>query len=238
SVPLLERLRFLCIVSSNLDEFFEIRVSGIKEQIRLGLRTPGIDGLTPSELLEQVSAEVHALIARQYELLNDDILPALEAEGVVFLRRGDWTEEQARWIEDYFDREVSPVLTPIGLDQAHPFPRVLNKSLNFAVELEGRDAFGRDSGVAVVQAPRALPRVIRLPSEIAGCEYGFIFLSSILHAHVGELFSGMQVKGCYQCRVTRDSDLTVDDEAVKDLRIALQGELSHRQYGEAVRLEV
>src|SRR5690606_12236560 len=131
-----------------------------------------------------------------------------------------------------------PILTPIGLDPAHPFPRVLNKSLNFAVELEGKDAFGRNSGVAVVQAPRALPRVIRMPAEIAGCEYGFVFLSSILHAHVSELFSGMQVKGCYQFRATRDSDLTVDDEDVKDLRVALQGELSHRQYGDGVRLEV
>src|SRR5690606_20074080 len=131
-----------------------------------------------------------------------------------------------------------PILTPIGLDPAHPFPRILNKSLNFAVELEGKDAFGRNSGVAVVQAPRALPRVIRLPQEIAGCEYGFVFLSSILHAHVDELFSGMQVKGCYQFRVTRNSDLTLADEEISDLRLALQGELPQRQYGVAVRLEV
>jgi Polyphosphate kinase len=131
-----------------------------------------------------------------------------------------------------------PVLTPIGLDPSHPFPRVLNKSLNFAVELSGKDAFGRNSGVAIVQAPRALPRVIRLPREIAGSEYGFVFLSSILHAHVGELFSGMTVRGCYQFRVTRNSDLFVDEEEIKDLRQALQGELSHRQFGDGVRLEV
>lgn len=238
SVPLLERLRFLCIVSSNLDEFFEIRVSGIKEQIRLGSRSAGCDGLAPVELLERVSKEVHSIIAEQYELLNDDILPALEAEGIAFLRRGAWTEAQATWIRQYFQREVSPVLTPIGLDPAHPFPRVLNKSLNFAIELEGRDAFGRDSGAAIVQAPRALPRVIRLPRDICQLEYSFVFLSSVLHAHVSELFSGMTVLGCYQFRVTRNSDLFVDEEEVKDLRTSLKGELQQRHFGDAVRLEV
>lgn len=238
NVPLLERLRFLCIVSSNLDEFFEIRVSGIKEQIRLGSPSAGNDGLKPAELLDRVSLEVHALIAEQYELLNDDILPALEAEGIAFLRRSLWSDAQRAWVRDYFMREVMPVLTPIGLDQAHPFPRVLNKSLNFAVELEGRDAFGRDSGAAIVQAPRALPRVIRLPVEICEREYSFVFLSSILHAHVGELFSGMHVLGCYQFRVTRNSDLFVDEEEVKDLRASLKGELQHRHFGDAVRLEV
>ncbi len=237
-VPLLERLRFLCIVSSNLDEFFEIRVSGIKEQIRLGSRVAGNDGLPPAELLEQVSQEVHEIIAEQYALLNDDILPALEAEGVIFLRRSLWTEAQRDWIREYFHREVMPVLTPIGLDPAHPVPRVLNKSLNFAVELEGRDAFGRSSGAAIVQAPRALPRVIRLPREICEQEYTFVFLSSILHDHVGELFSGMEVKGCYQFRVTRNSDLFVDEEEVKDLRASLKGELQQRHFGDAVRLEV
>jgi hypothetical protein len=131
-----------------------------------------------------------------------------------------------------------PVLTPIGLDPSHPFPRVLNKSLNFAVELEGTDAFGRNSGAAIVQAPRALPRVIRLPKELCGVDYGFVFLSSILHEHVSELFTGMNVLGCYQFRVTRNSDLFVDDEEVKNLRIALQGELPQRHFGDAVRLEV
>ena len=238
TVPLLERLRFLCIVSSNLDEFFEIRVSGIKEQIRVGSRKSGEDGISPTELLERVSREVHAIIARQYQLLNEDILPALEQEGVVFLRRNQWSEAQRAWIRTFFLNEVMPVLTPIGLDPAHPFPRVLNKSLNFAVELEGRDAFGRDSGAAIVQAPRALPRVIRLPREICEHEYGFVFLSSVLHAHVGELFSGMHVLGCYQFRVTRNSDLFLDEEEVKDLRASLKGELQQRQFGGAVRLEV
>ncbi|MDX9715780.1 MAG: polyphosphate kinase 1 [Thauera sp.] len=237
-VPLLERLRFVCIVSSNLDEFFEIRVSGIKEQIRVGSRKSGEDGITPNELLARVSDEVHEIISDQYEMLNDDILPALEQEGVVFLRRSLWSEAQRAWIRDYFMREVMPVLTPIGLDPAHPFPRVLNKSLNFAVELEGRDAFGRDSGAAIVQAPRALPRVIRLPRELCEQEYCFVFLSSVLHAHVSELFTGMRVLGCYQFRVTRNSDLFVDEEEVKDLRASLKGELQQRHFGDAVRLEV
>jgi len=237
-VPLLERLKFLCIFSSNMDEFFEVRVAGLKEQIRFNDTTCGPDGIRPKQAFASICAEAHALVDHQYRILNEVVLPRLEQEDIKFLRRTQWNETQAEWIREYFFRELMPILTPIGLDPAHPFPRILNKSLNFAVELEGKDAFGRNSGVAVVQAPRALPRVIRLPSEIAGCEYGFIFLSSILHAHVGELFSGMQVKGCYQFRVTRDSDLTVDDEDVKDLRIALQGELTHRQYGEGVRLEV
>ncbi|ATE60237.1 polyphosphate kinase 1 [Thauera sinica] len=238
SVPLLERLRFICIVSSNLDEFFEIRVSGIKEQIRIGNRKSGIDGISPADLLRRVSDEVHKIISEQYALLNEDILPALEQEGVTFLRRSLWTEAQRDWIREYFLREVMPVLTPIGLDPAHPFPRVLNKSLNFAVELDGLDAFGRDSGAAIVQAPRALPRVIRLPGEICEQEYTFVFLSSVLHAHVGELFAGMQVLGCYQFRVTRNSDLFVDEEEVKDLRTTLKGELQQRHFGDAVRLEV
>ena len=238
TVPLLERLRFLCIVSSNLDEFFEIRVAGLKEQIKLAARTVGPDGLSPREVFRRVVKEAHALIAEQYALLNDVILPALAAEGVCFLRRNTWTEEQASWVRDYFFREVMPVLTPIGLDPSHPFPRVLNKSLNFAVELEGTDAFGRNSGTAIVQAPRALPRVIQLPATLTGVDYGFVFLSSILHQHVGELFTGMNVLGCYQFRVTRNSDLFVDDEEVKNLRTALQGELPQRHFGDAVRLEV
>lgn len=237
-VPLLERLKFLCIFSSNMDEFFEVRVAGLKEQIRFNDTSVGPDGLLPKQVFAKVSAEAHALVDHQYKILNDVVLPRLAEQDIKFLRRGHWNDTQSEWIRQYFFRELMPILTPIGLDPAHPFPRVLNKSLNFAVELEGKDAFGRNSGVAVVQAPRALPRVIRMPSEIAGCEYGFVFLSSILHAHVNELFSGMQVKGCYQFRATRDSDLTVDDEDVKDLRVALQGELSHRQYGDGVRLEV
>src|SRR3954452_18407229 len=167
AVPLLERLRFLCIVSSNLDEFFEIRVSGLKEQIKLGAGSTAPDGMTPLQVFRQVSARAQGIVEKQYRLLNDEILPALAKENIRFLRRSEWSASQQEWIRDYFFREMMPVLTPIGLDPAHPFPRVFNKSLNFAVELEGRDAFGRDSRAAIVQAPRILPRVIRLPKGAA-----------------------------------------------------------------------
>lgn len=236
--PILERLRFLCIVSSNLDEFFEIRVAGLKEQLKLGSAVNTPDGMSAKQAFGAVSRRARELVERQYRLFNEVITPALAEHNVRFLRRTHWNAVQSEWIRSYFFREVMPVLTPIGLDPSHPFPRVLNKSLNFAVELEGKDAFGRNSGTAIVQAPRALPRLIRLPENIAGCEFGFVFLSSILHAHVGELFSGMHVHGCYQFRVTRNSDLFVDEEEIKNLRLALQGELPHRHFGDAVRLEV
>lgn len=238
STPLLERLRFLCITSSNMDEFFEVRVSGLKEQMRFAPGHVGPDGLTPRQVYTEVARTSRTLIARQYELLNSEILPALAKEGIRFFRRTHWTEAQAAWIRDFFFQDLMPVLTPIGLDPAHPFPNAINKSLNFAVELSGKDAFGRQSNRAVVQAPRVLPRVIHLPSEIAGCNNGFVFLSSILHAHVGELFPGMEVLGCYQFRVTRNSELFVDEEESKNLREQLSGELPQRNYGHAVRLEV
>jgi polyphosphate kinase len=237
-VPMLERLKFLCIFSSNMDEFFEVRVAGIKHQIKFNDQHTGPDGLLPKQAFAKISTEAHVLVAHQYKILNEIVLPKLAEENIHFLRRTSWNDAQRLWIREFFFRELMPILTPIGLDPAHPFPRVLNKSLNFAVELDGKDAFGRNSGIAIVQAPRALPRVIRLPSEVANCEHGFVFLSSILHAHVNELFSGMTVKGCYQFRLTRDSELTLDDEDTKDLKIALQGELSHRQFGDGVRLEV
>ena len=236
-VPLLERLRYLCIVSSNLDEFFEIRVAGLREQIKYDA-PPGADGMPLHAVYQAVARETQELVRHQYQLLNDEILPGLDREGIRFLRRNTWDEAQKAWAHNHFRREILPVLTPIGLDPSHPFPRILNKSLNFAIELEGRDAFGRNSVNAVLQAPRALPRVIRLPDAVAGCPYGFVFLSSLLHAHVGELFQGMEVTGCHQFRVTRNSDLMVEEEEIKNLRQALQSELSHRQFGDEVRLEV
>jgi polyphosphate kinase len=236
--PILERLKFICIVSSNLDEFFEVRVAGLKERAILTPTLLSPDGWTARQTLFEIESRVRNLVDRQYELLNREILPKLIAQGIRFVRRNHWDDAQIAWVRDYFFRELMPVLTPIGLDPAHPFPRVLNKSLNFAVELSGCDAFGRDSGAAVVQAPRSLPRVIRLPQEIAGCDYGFVFLSSVLHAHVNELFVGMTVEGCYQFRVTRNSELFVDEEETKNLREVLQSELSQRNFGDAVRLEV
>ncbi len=235
-VPLLERLRFLCIAGSNLDEFFEIRVAGLKQQAALGSTQRGPDNLSPTEQLRRIAAAAHELVDEQYRVLNEVLFPLLEAEGIRFLKRSQWNAAQERWLAEYYHRELAPILTPIGLDPAHPFPRIMNKNLTFIVTLEGKDAFGRNSGMAVVQAPRALPRVVRLDEEHDG--HDFVFLSSIIHAHVDELFPGMKAVGCYQFRVTRNSDLFVDEEAVDDLKIAVEGELSSRRFGDAVRLEL
>lgn len=239
SAPLLERLKFLCISSTNLDEFFEIRVAGLKEKLASGTTLPaGPDHLGPQEALAQISAEAHRLVAEQYRLLNDELFPALAAERIRFMRRTEWTPKQAQWVHRFFTHELLPVLSPLGLDPAHPFPRILNKSLNFIVSLEGKDAFGRSSRVAVVQAPRSLPRLIQVPHSYSRGPHEFVFLSSIIHAHVGDLFPGMKVTGCYQFRVTRNSDLFVDEEEIEDLLRAVEGELLSRRYGDAVRLEV
>lgn len=237
-VPLLERLRYVCIVSSNLDEFFEIRISTLKEQQRQTPTLVGPDGMTADEAFERVQVKVHALVASQYALLNDDILPRLQAEGIVLHHASEWNAQQQEWAREVFNRDVMPLLTPIGLDPAHPFPRVYNKSLNFIVALSGADAFGRQASIAVVQAPRALPRLIKMPPEISGHPDGYILLTSLLRAFVGELFPGLEMLGCYQWRVTRNSDLFVDEEEVTNLRHALQGELSQRNFGAAVRLEI
>jgi len=238
TVPLLERLRFLCIVSNNLDEFFEIRIAGLREQLRL--KAPLV-GTTLHELkihIGEIGQGAQALVAAMYRTLNDQILPALAASGVRMLRGAERNAAQRAWVADYFQREIRPLLTPIGLDPAHPFPQVVNKSLNFIVELSGRDAFGRETSVAIVKAPRVVPRVIRMPPEVAGAENTFVLLSSIIHAHLHELFAGRDVVNYSQFRVTRDADLWIDEEEVKNLRQALEGELPQRQFGLAVRLEV
>ncbi len=237
-VPLLERLQFMTITSTNLDEFFEIRIAGLKQQVAFSSVQTGPDNLSPVDQLKRVSESAHQLIEDQYNILNDQLIPDLEKAGIRFLRRTNWDEKTSTWIRRYFNFEVLPVLSPIGLDPAHPFPRILNKSLNFIVSLEGKDAFGRNSGIAIVQAPRSLPRLIQVPEETAGGAYDFTFLSSIIHAHVSDLFPGMQVTGCYQFRVTRNGDLFVDDEEVDDLLRALEGQLPSRRYSEAMRLEV
>jgi polyphosphate kinase len=237
-VPALERLRFLCIVSSNLDEFFEIRVAELKERIKLGNDVWRATDGRPAEVFAVVSEQAHALVAEQYRLLDEDILPALAREGIHIVGQARWTPEQRAWVYDYFLREMMPLLTPIGLDPAHPFPRVLNKSLNLAVQLSGRDAFGRACRIAVVQAPRLLPRVIQLPRELSGEGTHLVLLTAILQAFVGSLFEGMTVGGSYPFRVTRNSDLFLEEEEIKDLRLALQGELPQRHFGDAVRLEV
>ena len=238
ATPLLERLRFLCIVSTILDEFFEIRVAGLKQAEELGSTQAGADNRTPREILQIISERAHRLVADQYAVLNDTLIPALAEEGIRFLRRDAWTTAQQEWVQDYFEQSLQPVITPIGLDPAHPFPRILNKSLNFIIALDGKDAFGRSGGMAVVQAPRSLPRLIPVPREIAGGPHDFVFLSSMIHAQVHQLFPGMAVKSCFQFRVTRNSDLYVDEEEVDDLLVAMEGELQSRRYGDAVRLEV
>ena len=236
--PALERLRYICIVSSNLDEFFEIRVSSLKEQLRQHPTVVGADGLSAEQAFEKVQQAVHQLVQRQYDLLEDSVWPALKAEGILVHHAFDWNAAQTKWAHEVFTRDVMPLLTPIGLDPAHPFPRVYNKSLNFILPLSGHDAFGRKSTIAVVQAPRALPRLIKMPPAVSGQPNGYILLTSLLRAFVGELFPGMEMQGCYQWRVTRNSDLFVDEEEVTNLRHALQGELSQRNFGSAVRLEI
>jgi len=238
AVPLLERLRFLCISSTNLDEFFEIRVSGLKQRLVAGATQTGPDGLSPQEILSAISREAHDLVSTQYAVMNSELFPALDQVGIHFIRRGNWTPAQKRWLKRYYREALLPVLSPLGLDPAHPFPRTLNKSLNFIVRLSGKDAFGRNSGRAIVQAPRSLPRLIQLPSDICGPGFHFVFLSSVIHAFVDDLFPGMSAADCYQFRVTRNQDLFVDEEEVDDLLRALEGELPSRRYGEAVRLEV
>lgn len=235
-MPLLERLRYLCIVSSNLDELFEVRIASLLAQNRMDGGPAELPSLVAA--LERTGNECHQIVARQYELLNNEILPQLSANGIRLLRHQDRNEAQRAWVKEYFDREVRPLLTPIGLDPAHPFPQVVNKSLNFIVELSGRDAFGRGSGIAILKAPRVLPRVIRLPDELSRKGIAFCLLSSVIHAHIDDLFTGREVIAYSQFRVTRNSDLWVDEEEVKNLRQALQSELQSRQFGFAVRLEV
>ena len=239
ATPLLERLKFLCIVSTNLDEFFEIRVSGLQQRVEIGASPQTPDMLSPQQVLREISDQAHSLVAEQYRLLNDELIPALDAEGIRFIRRTAWTPAQRDWLNDYFRREIEPVLSPITLDPARPFPKILNKSLNFIVGLRGVHAFGRPCQRAIVQAPRALPRLIRLePSLPDTGPNDFVFLSSVIHAFIDELFVGMDIRGCHQFRVTRNSDLYVDDEEDSDLMHTLEGELIASRYGAAVRLEI
>ena len=235
--PLMERLFFMTICSSNLDEFFEIRVSGVKQQMAMGVTESGIDATTPEDVMHRISSETHDIVAQQYRVLNEELLPALAEEGIRLVQP-DGSPEVLEWARAYFMDEVLPVLTPVGLDPAHPFPQILNKSLNFVVSLEGTDAFGRQTEYAVVQAPRALPRVIAVPETLASGPYDFILLTSLIRVFVGELFPGMTILASYPFRVTRNSDLYIDEDGADDLLDALAGELSSRAYGDAVRLEV
>ena len=239
SLPLLERLRFLCISCTNLDEFFEIRVAGLKQRMEIGAPAQGPEKIPASVVFEQLEQEVRKLVEDQYELLNKSMFPQLTAAGVRFVQSDEWTKKQSAWLEEYFNEQVVPVLTPLTFDPSRPFPRILNKSLNFIVRLHGRDAFGRRRHRGMVQAPRSLPRIIELPEELSNPgEHNFVFLSSIIRVHVGSLFPGLKVDGCYQFRVTRNSDLYIDEEEVDDLVRALEGQLEASRYGAAVRIEI
>ena len=238
TVPLLERLKFLCIFNANLDEFFEIRIAGLKQLIAIDNLQTSSDGLTPAEVLKSITKMTRRLVKEQYDILNNELLPALAKEKIHFLPQEIWDEAQADWIKHYFRNEIMPIVSPVALDPAHPMPRLVNKSLNFIVSLEGKDAFGRDTPLAIVHAPRALPRLIHIPHELAKKGNYYVFLSDIMAARVHELFAGMQVKGCYQFRLTRNSDLLLDDKATDDLAWVVKNKLSTRPYGTAVRLEI
>ena len=233
-VPLLERLRYLCIVSSNLDEFFEVRAEAHITAAKKG----ETKGLYTTTSFEALAAKVHDLVERQYALYNDVLVPAFAKHKIRIVSHGDRSGAQKRWVHDYFVREVRPLLIPVGLDPAHPFPQVANKSLNFIVRLKGHDAFGRENEIAIVKVPRALPRLVRMPAKVAPNESLFVSLSSIIRAHLADLFPGREVTEFSQFRVTRHSDLALDEEDVRNLRTALRQGLQHRHYGQAVRLEV
>lgn len=237
SIPLLERLRYLCISCTNLDEFFEIRVASLRTSVQFG-STATVEGLVPGALLNQIHEEAKALVDAQYQFWNETLRPALNEAGVRILPRDAWSAKQKRWLREYFENEIMPVLSPLGLDPAHPFPRILNKSLNVVVVLEGKDAFGRAGGMAIVRAPRSLPRIIRIPEEISGRPHDFVLLSAVLSAFVDEIFPGMKVKGAWQFRVTRNSELVVDEEEVENLAHAVRDELVGRGFRPAVRLEI
>ena len=239
NTPLLERLKFLSIVSSNMDEFFEIRMSGLKEQLIDNPNKIQADGLTVAESYKSITEQAHILVQRKYALFQENISPALNLEKIFFKFPSTWTPQQFQWAKNFFHRELVPLITPIALDPTHPFPRVINKSLNFLISLEGKDSFGRNADLAVVQAPRSLPRLVKLPDHLeSSSETSFILLSSFMQAFVHELFPGIKLTGCYQFRITRNSDLFVSEDDITDLRSALEGELTTRHFGDAVRLEV
>ena len=230
-VPLLERLRYVCIVSSNLDEFFEVRFADCLE----ASRRPGT-GVTAADI-ESLAVDTHALIDEQYAVFNDEVMPALAASGIRIVNHADRNDAERRWVERFFESQVRQLLVPVGLDPSHPFPQVANKSLNFIARLGGKDAFGRRNTVTIVKVPRVLPRVIMLPRAKGQTQQSFVLLTSVIRAHLGELFPGREVEAFSQFRITRDSDLEVDAD-VTNLRQALRSGLTTRHFGQAVRLEV
>ncbi len=238
-VPLLERMRFLCICSANLDEFFEVRIAELKRLMRQHPDQFYIDGLKPGQIFDELSIRLHELIKRVYEAYNNKILPALADERITIIEPDDWNKGIHSWAKHYFYNHILPLVSPIALDLAHPFPRLINKSLNFFITLKGTDAFNRQIDFALVHAPRSLPRVIPIPHELTveGATQ-FVYLASLFEHYAYALFPGMKITGCYQMRLTRNSDVYIPEEQIEDLALALQKELYSRHYGDVVRLEL
>ncbi len=232
--PLLERLRFLCIVSSNLDEYFEVRAAPHVD----AMREDDQDGDITVQSYESISNVARALVDKQYHIFNNELMPALAEQGVHLVSHGERNLQQRGWVAKYFESEVRPLLIPVALDPSHPFPQVANKSLNFIVSLAGSDTFGRSNNIAIVRVPRVLSRLIKLPKSLSDKQQKFVSLSSVIRAHLSSLFDGREVLNFSQFRVTRHSDLSVDEDDVKNLRTALRKGLVHRNFGDAVRLEV
>jgi len=239
SIPLLERIRFIFICSNNLDEFFEVRVAGLRHKLARGDTKPSLNGASTEQVLKDINERAHELVDEQYRIFNEELLPKLAEESIQFLPSSEWDDEQYKWLKKYFKHQVMPVISPISLDLTHPFPRLVNKSLHFLLHLHGNDAFGRDLEYAVLHMPRSLPRIIELPENVGGSkEHNFVYLSSVISEFAEDLFPGMEIHGCYQFRLTRDSDLLLEEGSIEDLASALKRELQSRNFGAAVRLEV
>ena len=239
SIPLLERIRFIFICSNNLDEFFEVRVAGLRHDLARGDTKPSLNGASTEQVLRDINERAHELVDEQYRIFNEELLPKLAEESIQFLPSNEWNDEQYKWLKKYFKQQVMPVISPISLDLTHPFPRLVNKSLHFLLHLHGNDAFGRDLEYAVLHMPRSLPRIIELPENVGGSkEHNFVYLSSVISEFAEDLFPGMDIHGCYQFRLTRDSHLLLEEGSIEDLASALKRELQSRNFGAAVRLEV
>jgi polyphosphate kinase len=240
SVPLLERLKFLSIVASNLDEFFMIRVAGLKQQLSGNVAETPADGLTPAEQLAAISARAHAMVTEQYRVWREEVGPGLERAGVRLSRASQLTPEQKAHLSGYFSREVWPVLTPLAVDPGHPFPMLGNRSLNLAILLhrEKEKVARRQTVLAVVQVPSVLRRVNEVPATGDGARLSFMLLEDLIAMHAGDLFPGFRVAGCSAFRVTRNSDLSIDEDEADDLLKTIQKELRRRERGSAVRLEL
>jgi len=237
--PLMERVKFLTIFSSNLDEFFEVRVAGIKQQIESGAATNEPDRMSPEEVLSAIRKTTHELVDQQYALWNDEIVPALDREKIRIHAPGELNDADRKWAHRFFQEEVFPVLTPLAVDASHPFPQALNKSHNLIVRARKPRSRGEPL-YAIVQVPRSVSRLIRLQRDPQNSEqsWDYVYLSSLLKHYIAELFPGLKLEGVHAFRVTRNSDLYIDDEEATNLLATIEQELIRARRGDAVRLEV